>query len=258
MKALKLFTRLMPLLLVLCSINTHAQVTLVAMEDFPPYSWYESEKQTGIDIDIIQLLSEKTGITIHIRLVPWVRVEKEIKKGKTDGGVAFFKNTERETFATFIPTPFRESIYKIFVRKDSEFDFHSVSDLSGMKIGQNAGFYISDAFEQAVIDKKIQRVEAVTMEENIRRLRAKRIDAFVGNQQEVLYFLAQLGLSDDIVSLPKPIRPPKPVYIVISKEANLQDKEKLIIQMNKTLKEMKEEGLIDKIQAKYGQHERSH
>jgi len=238
--------------LMLVPVSVNAQIVLAAMEDFTPYSWVESGKQTGIDVEVIQLLSQKSGIPITVRLTPWKRVVHDTKSGRVDGAIAMFKSDEREGFAIFIPTPLHESTYKIFVRKGAEFKFDSVSDLYGKSIGQNAGFYISKAFEQANKEGLI-RVKESTMEANIKRLNAKRIDSLVGNQQEVYYLLSQMGLSDSIVALPRPMFPSRGAYLAISKASQVPNKEQVVKKLSETLKAMKDSGELNEIYAKYGQ-----
>lgn len=155
------------LALLFMSPNLHAQITLYTMENFVPYSWIQDGQPTGIDIEIIQLLSQKSGVPITIRLVPWKRVIHETKWGHVDGAFSLFKTKERESFAKFVPTPIHESTFKVFVRKGEEFKFDSISDLHGKFIGKNTAFYISKEFEQAKKEKLIQ-VEEASMKQNIR------------------------------------------------------------------------------------------
>ncbi|MGF1741868.1 transporter substrate-binding domain-containing protein [Vibrio profundum] len=241
---------LLPLLF--SSPTLYAQITFAAMEGFIPYSWTSSGQKTGIDIEIIQLLSKKTNIPIAVRLTPWKRVLHETKSGHVDGGIAFFKTEERENFLTYISTPLHESTYKVFVRKGEEFKFDSVADLHGKSIGKNTGFHISKEFNQANKENLIH-VEEASMELNIKKLHGKRISALVGNQQEVYYLLSKLGLSDSIVALQHPLFPSRGAYLVISNASKTPNKEKLINKLSDTLKAMKEDGLLDEIYAKYGQ-----
>lgn len=240
------------LVLLFSAFNLQAQITLYTMENFVPYSWLQSGRQTGIDIEIIQLLSKKSGVPITIRLVPWKRVIHETKSGHVDGAFSLFRTEERESFAKFIPTPIHESTFKVFVRKGEEFKFDSISDLHGKFIGKNTAFYISKEFEQAKNEKLIQ-VEEASMKQNIKKLHGRRVQALVGNQQEVYYWLSIMGLSDSIVALPTPMFPSRGAYLTISNASQVRNKEELINKLSKALKEMKDSGQIDKIYAKYGQ-----
>lgn len=230
----------------------YAQLTFVAMDHFPPYSWTENGKKVGIDVDIIRVLSERSGIPMSIRFTPWKRVLNDIEKGKADGAFSFFYTKEREGVAIYIPTPIHNSTYKLFVLKGAEFYFQSIKDLSGKSIGKNRGFYINEAFREAEKSQSIDVIEANTMVQNIEKLTKNRIDALVGNQQEVYYHLSKLGLSNEVVALPTPINLPKGAYLVISKVATIENKERIVQQLTDSLRTMKEEGVLEEIYARYG------
>ncbi|MCL9782451.1 transporter substrate-binding domain-containing protein [Vibrio sp. S4M6] len=234
------------------SSSLPAQITLYSMENFIPYAWVESGKLTGIDVEIIHQLSQKVGIPITIKLVPWKRVIHQTKHGHIDGAFSLFRSEERESFANFIPTPIHESTFKVFVRKGEEFDFQSIDDLHGKFIGINTAFYLGDAFAHARKNKLIQ-IEESSTKQNIQKLHGNRIEVFIGNQQEVYYWLSKMGLSESIIALPKPMFPPRGAYLVISKAAKTPNQEDLIRRLSQALKEMQASGEIDKVYVKYGQ-----
>lgn len=60
-----------------------------------------------------------------------------------------------------------------------------------------------------------------------------------------------MGLSGKIVPLPRPIREPRGAYLMISKPAEIQNKENLIQKISDTLKKMEEDGTIERISSIY-------
>lgn len=183
---------------------------------------------------------------------PWKRVIIETKEGTADGAFAAFKTPERETFVQYIEPPLHHSIYKVFVKKGKEFPFETIQDLYGKIIGKNLGFHISEEFAKAEAENMIQIDEASTMEQNIQKLDFGRVDGVVGNEQEVLYILQQRGFSDTIVPLARPVREPRPAYLMISNAAFIRKKDQVIKKLSQTLHRMKADGAFERIYAKYG------
>jgi polar amino acid transport system substrate-binding protein len=228
------------------------QLVFVTVENFPPYAWLQNEEPTGIDVEIIQQLSERSGLPISIELLPTKRVIFMTKTGEADAAFAAFKTPGRETIAHFVDTPLHYSTYQIFVRKGDDFPFSNIDDLKGKIIGKNRGFHISEEFSQAETDKLIEVVEVGQMEQSIQMLNRLRLDAFVGNKLEVAYTLKKLGLSDVIVPLPHPVRTPKGAHLMISKAAKIENKAETIRILSRTLRDLMEDGSMDAIYAKYG------
>ncbi len=236
-------------------IYAQEPLDFVTMADFPPYSYLENGKPTGIDVDIIYEMAHRGGLKIKIELLPWKRVMHYTEHGRADGAFAAFKSPEREKFAYYVHTPLHKSTYNIFVKKDKEFQFDNIQDLYGKRIGKNLGFHISSEFEQAEKERKIFILEA-TMELNFKRLVHDRIDGVVGNINEVWMTIKELNLSGQIVPLPKAVREPRGAYLVISKHSETEDKEKLIQTISNILRGMEEDGTIDRINSTYLQKKR--
>ncbi len=231
-------------------IEAKNYLTFATMDKFAPYSWMENDELTGIDIDLIQELERRLKIPIKIEIYPWRRVVRNTELGHIDGCFSLFKTPDREEFAIYTKTPIHVSLYKAFVRTGSSFVFRKISDLKGIVLGKNKGFRISKEFDRAEQDKNLNIFEG-EMTHLIKLLMRQRIDAIIGNYDELNYLTNKLKLVDRIVALEKPIRNPRPAYLVISKKAIISKKDNLIKRINQSLKSMKEDGTINKITSKY-------
>lgn len=231
--------------------QSQQRLTFVTVDNFPPYAWRVGEEVSGIDVDIIRALSQRTGIPIKIELMPAKRLILMTQNGEADAAFAAFKTPERETFAHFIDTPLHYSTYQVFVRKGDEFSFEGIGDLEGKIIGKNRGFYINEEFSQAQVQKRIQVIEVSKMDQNINMLVRSRLDAFIGNTLEVAYILKKLDLSDTVVALPLPVLTPKGAHLMISKAAKIENKNEITRRLNETLHDMKQDGSLDAIYAEY-------
>jgi len=232
--------------------NAQEQVLrLATIEDFKPFVWKENNRAAGIDSDIVSEMARRAGIGTEIKFVPWKRAMHMTKKGTADGAFTAFKTPERESFAHYLSYPIHFSTYSLFVVKGHEFLFQSVEDLYEKEIGINSGFSLGKKFEEAKKNGKILVQEAKTTEQNIKKLLIGRFEAYIGNLHATLYALKTMGLSGRIVYLPHPVQKPRGAYLIISKTAEIKNKEELIRRLDDALKKMKEDGTIENIHSKY-------
>jgi len=233
------------------SVAAQQVLNFATLDKFSPFTWKENGQAKGIDIDIVKEMCQRMGVECNIRFYPWKRVLAYTEEGKIDGGFGAFKNPTREAFAYFLEYPVHYSTYSIFVKKGHEFPFKKIEDLYGKNIGINRGFKLNKEFDEAASTNKIRVQEVGDMAININKLMLSRIEGIAGNYHEALVSLKKMGLSDQVVSLPHPIIPPKGAYLMISKAANIPNKMQLIDKMNGTLKAMYDDGTVDQINAKY-------
>lgn len=231
--------------------NANDELNLLALDNFAPFSWDEAGEVKGVYVDIVKELCYRTGISCNMKGVPWKRVLAQVKKGNTDGGVAGYKNSEREEYAIYLDYPIHHSTFVIFVKRGNEFSFNRIEDLYGKRVGKNRGFRVSDELDRAAKENKIYVEEVNSIEQNIKKLLAGRLDAFIASLHEALYIMRNMPDNNMVVSLPKPITTPNPVYLFISKAADMEGKTELINQLNKMLKIMWEDGTIENITKKY-------
>ena len=158
-------------------------LTLATVDNFPPFSYMDKGRLTGIDVELIHEMARRLDISVRIQAYPWARVMSSVKRGEVDGAFAAFDTQERQRFCLYVGMLHAEEFY-LFARKDNEFPYAQISDLYGKRVGIDRGVFVSDAFEQAVAAGRIAREEVNDMGMiNIRKLNAGRIDtAFVTSE----------------------------------------------------------------------------
>jgi polar amino acid transport system substrate-binding protein len=243
-------------LLLAMSFGAHAQsFKLVGDDDFPPFTFIDQGKQlTGIDIDILEELSARLDIEFDIELVPWKRLLLMTKTGTVFGSFSLFKTEERERFSLFT-YPLHYSTFRLFAVSDNVFEFDTVKDLYGKRIGIAAGFSVSEELEAAQMRGELTVVEIFSFKDGFRRLLQGGIDAFIGNDLVVEHQIKQsLNHNPDlsqIVSLPKPIQDARGAYFVLSKKYPINDLAEWQRKITRELQTMDDEGLIDAIVKRY-------
>ncbi len=224
---------------------------LITDDEFSPYSYTENEIVKGIDIEIIDELMSRLHINYKLNVVPWARLLNMTKNGLCDLSFSLFKTAEREKYSIYTNLPIHKSIYKVYVKKENEFKFDSIEDLYGKTVGLNIGFFISKEFDQAVKEGKIKLIQIEGVKDMIKRLKYNLLDCFIGNYHGTQFELKRMNLLSEIIPLKKQINDDKNAYLVISKQAKIQNKQFLLNSINSTLQKMYNDGTIEKITKKY-------
>ena len=222
-------------------------IKFVTLMDFKPFAWCESGVPMGIDVRIVEELLRRTQRQYTIECVPWKRALSSIKSGKADGLFSAYRTDERDEFATFLKYPTHMSIFSVFVRKGESFAFNKLEDLHDKKIGITAGYSINPEFDEAHKNNLLAIHESQTTVSGINMLLKGRIDTYINGKHAGLFTARNMGITNMIEPLEKPVHPPRPAYLMISKSSTLENKDTLISQLNHSLKEMWANGEIDAI-----------
>jgi len=220
----------------------------------PSFYWKNKNENQGIDAEIIERLFQRSNLSYKIWFVPWKRLMHLLKTGEIDSACPGFKTNKREIFAHYLEMPLNYAVFSVFVRRDETFPFSKLEDLYGRVIGINRGYSISPHINDSKHRDKIIIEEANSAENNLRKLIIKRLDAYVGNRDAVLFTALKMGISEKIVYLPHPIFEPRPVYFMISKSAIIENKSSVIEKLNTNLNQMWKDGIIEQIIFKYVDH----
>ncbi len=240
---------------VISSPYTLAQqvVVLGVMDiDFPPYQYIINKEQVGPEADVIRkAFSLMPEYKLGYKLLPVKRAIAELEWGSIDITTGF-KTPEREKFAYFLNTALHWSGYKIAVLKGNEFVFDSIEDLYERDIAMMSGNKVSQEFDTAVRDGKIDIHYVDTFEDTVKMLTSNRVGSIVGNFTITQFYANKSGFSGKVTALPHPVSPPKAFRLMISKNSKLAEKEKLRQRLENVLTDMLKDGSFDSIYRKHG------
>ena len=230
---------------------TDQVLELVTHESVPPYIWQENGKSKGIEIEIVQELFSRINQKYIIKHDPWKRALKRVETGISDIIFPAFKTEEREIFAIYPEYPIDTMEFSIFVRKDKVFKYEKAEDLKGKIIGLGRGYSAGPVFDEARKKNYFRVEETNTTENDIRKLLNGRIDCFVQQDSVGRYYIKQAGALDRIQTLESPAGNKIPTFLIISKKADIENKDLLVSRISKTLGEMWKDGTIEKIIHRY-------
>ena len=219
-------------------------------ENLPPFSFVEDGQAAGIDVDMLQEVARRTGRAFTVEARPWKRVLTEAESGQAPLAMPLFRTPEREAFA-ILAGPVHFSTFGLFVRKDRTFRYDRLEDLYGRRIGINQGFAISSDLDRAVREGRIACEAVGSTEQNLRKLLAGRIDAFLANLVNTEFLLRRFPARDEVVALPRHVFARRPAFLVVSRAAELPDKERLAEELGAALDQLAKDGTYDRIVARY-------
>ncbi len=194
--------------LALAALPAHARCTRVvfsANPDYPPYHWAEGERIVGASVALTGRILDELGVAWEARSVgPWPRVLKSAEHGKIDLIVSLKPTPEREAYLVFTRSPAFANPMAVFVPAARPIRFDDPQDLVGRRGGRTAGDRFGDVFDR-IAEQRLTLEDADSLGVNFHKLDAGRIDYVVTGLYTGRAQLVQLGLSNRIVPLSRPV-----------------------------------------------------
>ena len=219
--------------------------------EYPPYC---SEKLLyyGLSSHIVSEAFAQEGFTVEYGFFPWKRSIVLVENGEWDGTLAFSKTPERLQKLQFSETPIGDVSVVLFYRKDYKFDWKTVEDLQGHKIGVMQGYATAEEMEQfKKVGGKVTVEYATTEVQNFKKLLANRIDIFPVVEEVATKVLHDNFTQEEINKLtthPIPFKK-KQLYVVFSKK--IKQPEILYQAFERGMKKLKQSGRYNQIMEDY-------
>ena len=210
--------------------------------EFPPYEYHDANDIVGIDVDICRAIAEKLGLELEIEDIAFDSIIPEVVSGKADLGAAGMTVTEDRKQNVDFSDTYAHASQVIIVREDSE--VAGPDDLAGKLVGVQQGttgdIYISGDLGDEAVERYAKGMEAV------QALAQSKIDAVVIDGEPAKKYVeevAGLKILDDSYT--------DEDYAIAVKKGNTA----LVEAINEALAELKADGTLDEIVAKYIQAE---
>ena len=218
--------------------TTEGTLVMGTNATFPPYEYYEGDKIVGIDAEVAQAIGEKLGMDVTIEDMDFTSLITAVQTGKVDMVMAGMTVIpDREENVNFSDS-YAKGIQSIIVTEDSE--IASPDDLEGHKIGVQESttghIYCADKYGE-------DNVIAYTAGANaVEALKAGKVDAVVIDNEPAKAFVE----ANEGLKLLDTAYTEEEYAIAIAK-----DNTELLDKVNAALKELKDDGTLDEIIAKY-------
>lgn len=205
--------------------------------EFPPYEFYEDNDIVGIDVEIAKAIAEKMGMELQIEDMAFDAIIPAVTSGKADFGAAGMTVTEERQRSVEFTDTYANSNQVAIVKEDS--DIAGSADLEGKTIGVQLGT-TGDALATEIKDATVERYNKGL--EAVQSLTQGKIDAVVIDQATAQAFVNK---TEGIKILEEKMSEEE--YAIAIKKGNTE----LVEKMNAAIAELKSEGKIDEIVAKY-------
>lgn len=235
-------------LIILLSINCFSSEIIKFSEDpWPPYTLGRSgeEPSGGVAVDFVKEISRRVGFIADIKLFPWKRCLKQMESGHRDGILLLTKSSEREEYMVFSEKIMDDRDLIWYSKKRfNNFNWEKFEDLSGLVIGKTAGYNYGEEFNAAVLKHKLNVQIATADLLNFRKLLKGRTDIFICNETVARSIFSNYPeFKNELNSAENPLKVVE-FYLALSRKSDFQ---KYILKINTAIKEMKEDGTIQKI-----------
>jgi polar amino acid transport system substrate-binding protein len=175
------------------------EVTILADDGYPPYSFIETGEVKGIYVDIVKEAAKLLAPHYKVTIVayPWKRALHEIKKGTAFAIIPPYQHIKVRPYIW----PYSVQIIKeeviAFCNKDINLLEHMNAKTTEhnppIRIGVNAGYLIlNEELEQARKENKIIIAENKSTKSNIMKLYARRVDCYLNDKYSTYNELSKM------------------------------------------------------------------
>ena len=218
------------------------KLVMVTNAEFPPYEFHDQNAIVGIDVEIAGAIAEQLGLELEIEDIAFDSIIPEIVSGKADIGAAGMTVTEDRKQNVDFSDTYAHATQVIIVKEDSE--IKGVADLEGKIMGVQQGttgdIYVSGDYGDAAVERYAKGMEAV------QALAQGKVDAVVIDGEPAKQYIKEvegLKIIDESYT--------DEDYAIAIKKGNTA----MVEAVNAALAELKSEGKLDEIVAKYIQAE---
>jgi polar amino acid transport system substrate-binding protein len=165
-------------------IDNSPVVTVGMMPDFTPFSYYIEDDIVGFEHELLDIISEKTGLKFKKDIDKWTNIYNAFKNKELDLITSISYKEFREPF-TYFTKPYYNIPIMIFV-KDDFGDYEGLKSLSGKKVG-----VLKDVFYTKELEK-INGIELVfydSYDDVTRDLVFGKIDALIQNLTNINHLI---------------------------------------------------------------------
>lgn len=213
------------------------KLTLATNAEFPPYEYHDGDKIVGIDMDIADAIAKKLGLEVQIEDIAFDSVILEVTSGKADIGLAGISATDERKQSVDFSDTYTTSKQLIIVKDDSA--IKGSKDLEGKTVGVQTGT-TGDILASDIKDVKPERYDKGM--DAVQALSQGKVDAVIIDSEVAKKFVEEtsgLKILDEAFADEN--------YAIAIKKGNKE----LLDSVNKALSELKSDGTIDSIIAKY-------
>ncbi|PKQ41760.1 ABC transporter substrate-binding protein [Pseudomonas sp. YY-1] len=163
---------------------------------WPPFRMLREDGQLqGLDIDLLNELSRRTGMRFDVQRAPWARGLAALEQGSADMMTGLAKTPERERYIRYLDAPYYACSPRFYASPARAAQLNDYASLRGLRIG-----YVLESvyFQPFDSDEALDKVGVSNEQQLLEMLARGRIDALVGTDCQVDYSLLDPKLAGRI------------------------------------------------------------
>ncbi|MES2318963.1 MAG: transporter substrate-binding domain-containing protein [Pseudomonadota bacterium] len=174
------------------SATSQAGTTIVLYgdSDYPPYSYMQNGRFTGIYVDMLNLAARKLAphYKLELRPVPWKRGLAEMETGHAFGLFPPGLKKERGYISAYSVPLYRETVVLFCTEKVMKTPRAMFpADFTGLTVGVNSGFLLSARLMDAANQNLLRLAPATGNDANLKKLALERIDCYASDRGAAMY-----------------------------------------------------------------------
>lgn len=111
-----------------CGASALAAELRLYTEEYRPLSYSDNGRLTGMAVEVVELLVERTGQATRIELVPWTRGYHQIRREANSGLFAMVRTPEREALFQWVG-PIAQGRTSFYARRGAGLAIRELKDL---------------------------------------------------------------------------------------------------------------------------------
>ncbi len=234
----------------LCTPVMARDVFFAAVDQLPPFMITRHNVSSdagvdGIDWELLQELSFRTGVQIYPLHYPLKRALKELKAGRVDLITSLYKTEKRSQYIGYLSTPYYRCHVRFYALRELAQQIRTYDDLYGKRIGYLRG---AEYFPRFDADEGLTRQPVNVVSQLPWKLLRHYDQLFVGTDCQVDYMLREMGLLTEIAPTRYDPGHSLDLYVGYSKAAHLDDKLPLL---DRALTQLVAEGWVERMAKTY-------
>ncbi|MBN2694484.1 transporter substrate-binding domain-containing protein [bacterium] len=224
-------------------IKNKKEIFVTGQTHYPPFEFLnEKNEYTGISVELINWIAKEFDFKVNFYPTSFNKAQERVLNGDSDMLIDFFYSEKRAEKFDFLPIIFNVPTH-IFTLADRT-NIKSIEDLKNLKIASQKGDYSFEYIKKNNIIVK-ELIETENFSDATELLLNKQVDAIIGDEQIILYFLFKSEKADLVKRIGKPLYEGKDTFAVKKGNSTLYSI------LNKGLKLAKDKGVIEDIYSKW-------
>lgn len=225
------------------TINENGVIKVATSPDYAPFGFHTTidgkDKIVGADIEMMETIAKKMGVKVEWLDMSFNAVLAAAKEGKADVAVSAISVTSERKESFDFTTDYYTSPQVIVINKQHANDFTSIDHFAGKQVGAQKGTIQENIVKEQLKDAKLVSIEKLpnifveVKSGSLDGLVVEKTvaDAYVNKNPELMIANISLkSMKEDSLCIAVP-----------------KGNEKLVKELNKHIKEMKEDSTIEKM-----------